>query len=79
MLTVKQMLSTGVQIVFEASRVNYVPGSAAQKTDEVLFTESPDGTSSHTFLSGVYYIMNDAGNTVAKYDLGPEPKFTADA
>lgn len=74
MLTVKQVLSTGVEIVFEASRVNYVPSSTAGGTLETLFTENPDRSQSHSFLSGVYYVMNDAGSTVAKYDLGPEPQ-----
>lgn len=77
MLTVKQVLSTGVEIVFEASRINYVPTSAETGTMEALYSEGPDGTTSHSFFSGVYYVMNDAGNTVAKYDLGPEPKTSA--
>lgn len=73
MLTVKQILSTGHEIVFEAARINYTPGSAEQETNEILIVGNSDGTTSISFLSGVYYVMNDAGNTVAKYDLGPEP------
>lgn len=71
MLSVKQISTSGIESVFEASRVSYVPTGNGKL--ETLFTENADG-STNSFLAGKYYIMNESGKTVAKYDLGPEPK-----
>lgn len=74
MMTLKQRLSTGPEFVFEVKSVNFIPGPTGGRRQPVLrqlIAHTP--SESHIFMSGEYFLMNEAGKTVAKYDLGDEP------
>lgn len=67
MLTVKHRLPSGHEYVVETKRVSYQPSGENQS--RTIFIENEDGSVA-PFESGIFYVMNDAGNTVAKYNLG---------
>jgi hypothetical protein len=70
MLTVKHRLPSGHEYVVETKRVSYQPSSSIEDTPAVrtVFIEHEDGSVA-PFDTGVFYVMNEAGNTVAKYEL----------
>lgn len=79
MMTVKQILSSGHEMMIQAKRVNFQPDQPDLKPDpalKALLVEGEDGET-RTFASGTYFVMNDAGSTVAKYYLGAEPQAPA--
>ena len=74
MLTVKHIEVTGQEVLYPATRVSYHP----RAEDEGSLTGCAAHVSIETHKGdiavlghwGAFYIMNDAGKTVAKYDLG---------
>jgi hypothetical protein len=87
MLTVKHMEITGHENIYPAVRVSYQPrqradGSAYDAQDPnassddiaaCVFIDTPKGDTVCLGSWGAFYVMNDAGKTVAKYDLGGWP------
>ena len=74
MLTVKKIESAGNESVFEAKTVEFLSHifneDGIEKIDnKKLIFEMPDGWH-RPFTKGTFYIMNDQGNTIAKYFLG---------
>ncbi|MCP1832857.1 hypothetical protein [Bradyrhizobium sp. USDA 4545] len=74
MMTIKQILSTGHEMVIQANSVSYQPMATAgpNPAPQALFVDCEDGEL-RTFASGTYFVMNDSGSTVARYYLGEEP------
>lgn len=79
MLTVKHIENSGSEYLVQARRVSFVPkydASAGPKTEDNLdgvvlwMSESGFAEDAIRFYTGICYVMNDAGATVAKYDLG---------
>lgn len=67
MLTVKHRLPSGHEYVVETKRVSYQPSGENQS--RTIFIENEDGSTS-SWEHGVFFVMNDAGNTIAKYVVG---------
>lgn len=76
MLTVKHVLVSGEEFVYPTSVANFVPikANTIDCRPPSLWIE-PFGTR-FELITGMAYVMNDQGRTVAKYDLGgwPEPQ-----
>lgn len=70
MLTVKQICNSGHENVIEAKRISYQPKQADDGPPETVFIEGPDGNIC-PHVSGKIFVMNDAGQTVARYFLNP--------
>lgn len=79
MLTLKHLAPSGSESIYEAAEVFFQPdesaglaqptGTAAHSLGIVSY--KIDGTGIFQGLTGGYvYVMNEAGSTVAKYDLG---------
>jgi hypothetical protein len=78
MLTVKHIEVTGHENLYPATRVSYQPrtkhdaasDTAGEYSAACVFIDTPKGDTVPLGSWGAFYIMNDAGKTVAKYDLG---------
>ncbi|MFA5952298.1 MAG: hypothetical protein WC807_18675 [Hyphomicrobium sp.] len=84
MLTVKHIEVTGHETIYAATRVSYQPRrradgrpydalDASAASDDIapcIFIDTPKGDTVGLGGFGMFYVMNDAGKTVAKYDLG---------
>jgi hypothetical protein len=78
MLTVKHMEVTGHENIYPAARVSYQPRQAVGEPNILapcVFIDTPKGDTIPLGSWGTFYVMNEAGKTVAKYDLGgwPDP------
>lgn len=71
MLTVKLVEHNGHEIVHEATEVWAEPVPEGVKDSEMeVHARKPDGDILHFGHYGVLYVMNEGGQTVAKYWLG---------
>jgi len=85
MLTVKHMEVSGHENIYPAARVSYQPrhqrkAETMGEPDTVaacVFIDTPKGDTIPLGSFGTFYVMNEAGKTVAKYDLGGWPGPTA--
>lgn len=70
MLTIKHIADDGDEHIYLTSHVNYVPSEAktAAGYPSSLWRYDETGRA-HEFTSGMIYVMNDRGTTVARYDL----------
>lgn len=84
MLTVKHIEVTGHENIHPATRVSYQPrmerGRAVEPgvdgsevSAHCVFIDTPKGDTIALGSFGSVYVMNDAGKTVAKYELGGWP------
>ena len=74
MFTVKQIQNTGHEEIYAAQRVSYQPKWSPPNTAGMMipcvFVHHASGT--EIIDGGTVYVMNDAGKTINRYDLGPE-------
>ncbi|CAN1724422.1 protein of unknown function [Hyphomicrobium sp. 1Nfss2.1] len=84
MLTVKHIEVTGHETIYDATRVAYQPrmradgeaysfGNTAESSDDIaacVFIDNPKGDTIPLGSFGTFYVMNEAGKTVATYRLG---------
>lgn len=84
MLTVKHIEVSGHESLYPATRVSYKPrmrsdGTPADKGEDgggseysaaCVFIDTPKGDTVPLGSWGAFYVMNETGKTVAKYDLG---------
>jgi len=79
MLTVKHILPNGEELIHPTGYANYRPGLTAKGARCVCLLV--DGRDDDVMMleTGIAYVMNDRGATVAKYDLDyvPDPFFVA--
>lgn len=73
MLTVKQITLSGEEFIWQAlAPVSYTPAelrSGEPRGKNVVSFNTADGVAS-TIASGTVFVMNEAGSTLARYDLG---------
>lgn len=79
MFTLKHLSPTGAEGLYEADEVFFQPdesaglaqpsGTAAHSLGIVSYKEA-GGSTLQGLTGGYVYVMNEAGSTVAKYDLG---------
>jgi len=75
MLTVKQITLSGIEFLWEAVNVQFMPSiaGATHAADpipaEVHFNQ-PGGGDQIRIGGGTVFVMNDHGKTVSRYDLG---------
>lgn len=67
MLTVTQRSADGTERTFQILEACVRPGGRAE-----LELRTPEGVETHQ--DGTFYVMNDAGSTVATYRLDPPAK-----
>lgn len=73
MLTVKHILPSGEELIHPTKFVNYRPALHANgDTGVCLLVDDRDGDVMR-LDTGIAYVMNDSGATVAKYDLNLIP------
>lgn len=82
MFTVKHVETTGHETIYPATRVAFQPRKrpdgrtcdpredASDDIAACVFIDNPKGDTVPLGSFGVFYVMNEAGRTVAKYDLG---------
>jgi hypothetical protein len=82
MLTVKHIRFDGAETIDHAERAIFYPNADAPEQRNSpcphwggCITVVPPSGSHFDWRSGVVYVMNEAGSTVGKYDLGPAEKF----
>lgn len=68
MLTVRHIALSGHETILETKRVATEPSLKVGGGPPVFFYEAAGEMVGLT--SGVVYVMNEAGRTIAKYDLG---------
>ena len=85
MLTIKHIEVTGHENLYPATRVSYQPRhrpdgrvcsereGASDDIAACVFIDTPKGDTVPLGSWGAFYVMNEAGKTVAKYDLGGWP------
>lgn len=71
MLTMKRVESDGHETVFEVKSTSYLPREGDNPPK--LFWELPNGTMVGGVVEGSHFVMNEAGKTISKYWLGPNP------
>jgi hypothetical protein len=69
MFSVKHIREDGTEQIYAGSSVMYYPGSVGNAASVTV----PEAGCA--LYSGTVYVMNDAGSTVSKYDLGACPGF----
>ena len=67
MLTIKQVNSNS-EALFQGSEVMYYDGEAGAAALQVMYL---DGKEWKSLTSGLIYVMNESGKTVATYSLVP--------
>lgn len=72
MLTVKHMEVTGAEVVYSAVKAGYQPRTKSEDGHSAayVFIEDPKGERVALGNWGTFYIVNEVGKTVAKYELG---------
>lgn len=78
MFTIKHCTPLGNESVIETPEVTFSPyneprlqeGNRTPLTGSVWYVRASAGGEHIELHSGVIYVMNDSGSTVAKYDLG---------
>ena len=74
MFTIKHITGTGAESLYEAAEVSFTPTFSDQVArggnDTVWYTD-PVTREIKPISDGVVYVTNDAGATVAKYDMNP--------
>ncbi|MGE5510351.1 MAG: hypothetical protein ACM31O_03755 [Bacteroidota bacterium] len=71
MLTVKHIDADGLEHVYEAERVSFHPRKTTDNAHLEIVTPSPAfGRLTLRESAGTFYVMNEAGKTIAKYTLG---------
>lgn len=74
MLTVKHIEVTGEEVLYPAMKVTYKPAYQSDLgltgTAACVFIENLKGEQVALGSWGRFFVMNDIGKTVAKYDLG---------
>lgn len=80
MLTVKHIEDTGHENIYPAARVSYQPRQVLESVNvgpntlaPCVFIDTPKGDTVPLGSFGVFYVMNEAGKTIAKYDMGAKP------
>jgi hypothetical protein len=72
MLTVCHKLPSGEDTIYQTETANFVPAAPEPcGRPPSLWIETRDAR--FELITGMAYVMNDAGRTVAKYDLGGLP------
>lgn len=83
MLTVKHIRFDGAETIDHAERVIFYPDDEAQVADSPhlsgVVTAVGAISGGVDWHSGVVYVMNDNGSTIAKYDLGNHPNQGAES
>lgn len=72
MLTVNHMTTSGEEFIYPTTHINYVPersGPQFAETPATVWHYDEEGRA-YPLTGGKVFVMNDAGGTVAKYDLG---------
>lgn len=82
MLTVKHIHALGDEAIIEVSRVRFTPGTPAWESPDgqtgcsataaTVWVHDSKGTEV-PLTGGTVFVMNEAGKTVSRYDLGPSP------
>lgn len=73
MLTVKHIEPSGHESIHPAVRVSFQPRAQLEDKSwaaQCVFIDTPKMETIALGSWGAIYVMNDAGKTVAKYDLG---------
>lgn len=78
MLTIKHCTPLGNEAIYETPEATFSPYGSPTDTDHsttpltgsVWYVRTGAGGELIELRSGTVYVMNDAGSTVAKYDLG---------
>ncbi len=82
MFTVKHVQPKGHVELYQAVRVSYQPrfrpdgavadpnGESSDDIAECIFIETPKGETRNLGSWGAFYVMNDAGKTIDKWDFG---------
>mgnify|MGYP003427775803 CR=1 FL=1 len=69
MFTVKHTSPEYVDTVYSAAQVRFDPTNPNAGTPETVWLSGGEEGNLPPITNGVVYVMNDAGSTVAKYDL----------
>lgn len=72
MLTVKHVHASGNESIHIAREVRYDCGSAPDSITDAptLWIDTPSGDTQALGSWGTFFVMNEAGKTVARYNLG---------
>lgn len=72
MLTVKHVKPDGCEEIHPAVRVHTIPRGVTVGDRGLVSVENDRGEIKHLGSddSGIFYVMNELGRTIAKYDLG---------
>ena len=75
MLTVKHVKPSGCESIHLAREVRYDCGQGPESiaSAPTLWIDTPSGETQGLGSWGVFYVMNDAGKTVARYNMGGWP------
>lgn len=78
MFTIKQISISGEECIFRATAVRYTPGgyrdpSMASGTPPPSATPATVWIDERPLTGGTVFVMNEAGKTVSRYDLGASP------
>lgn len=79
MFSVRHIQPTGEECLYLAKQVRYTPANFQHSPDSVggtaehVWLDFPDG-GTQAFAWGEFFVMNETGKTVARYDLGGWPE-----
>jgi len=69
-LTVKHIESNGFESIVQSTHVNFIPGDTQNPTELIAFgVAQPVSDGCNRYRNGIVYVMNEAGATVAKYEI----------
>lgn len=70
MMTIKHITDNGEEFVYPTTHVNFVPERATLTVGQPSGLWRYDGTGrAYEINHGMVYVMNEAGSTVARYDM----------
>lgn len=72
MLTVKHIGLSGEEMLYTTPVVNYVPGTDKSPIGDpaTVWIEPDKSGARYPLTGGTVFVMNEAGRTVARYDIG---------
>ena len=73
MFTIKHILPSGEELLYESDIANHVPLSVSGRPPSLWIEPASSGGSRFELITGMVYVVNGNGKTVAKYDLGGWP------
>lgn len=79
MFTIKHVSPTGAESLYEAIEVNFTPAFSDQLANNaaatnVVWYTTPETKEIKSISNGRVYVTNEAGATVAKYDMARDPR-----